>query len=43
MGVFADGGFCFCGFVLSGDEVCLGSIGTHREIEIEGVLMSCCK
>jgi len=31
VGVFSDGGFCFCGFVLGGEEVGLGFVGTHCE------------
>lgn len=29
VGVFADGGFCFGRFMLGGEEVGLGFIGTH--------------
>jgi len=31
VGVFANGGFCFCGFVLGCEEVGLGFVGAHCE------------
>jgi len=31
VGVLADGGFCFCGFVLGGEEVGLSFVGAHFE------------